>query len=92
MDNINEKYNRQMIGSYNMIFAVEIVNLLSDIVHEQCYGCSVDHPSQRHHPCIMETPLAHLLMYFNIAMGKVNKEIVMEKWLEEITTWNTSDA
>jgi hypothetical protein len=31
-------------------------------------------------------------MYFDISMGKVNKEIVMEKWLKEITAWNTSDS
>lgn len=72
-----------------MIFAVEIVDLLlSDIVYEQCYGCSVEHPSQVHHPCIMETPLTHPWMYFELTVGKVNKEIVMKKWLKEIASLN----
>lgn len=65
MEQISEKHRKQMIGSYNMIFAMEIVELLSDIVHAQCYGCSVHHPSQVHHSCIMETLLAHLWMYFD---------------------------
>ena len=86
MDRISEKHRKQMIGSNNMIFAMEIVNLLSDIVHEQCYGCSVHHPSQVHHSCIMETPLAHLWMYFDLAVEKIIKEIVVEKWVKEIIT------
>lgn len=75
-----------------MIFAVEIVDLLSEIVYEQCYGCSVDHPSQVQHSCIMETPLTHMWMYFDLAVEKVNKEIVKEKWLREIITLNISDS
>lgn len=92
MERMSEKHRQQMIGSYNMIFATEIVDLLSDIVYEQCYGCSVDHPSQVQHSCIMETPLSHLWMYFDLAVEKVNKEIVVEKWVKEIAALNVSDS
>lgn len=84
MERMSEKRCRQMIQSYNMIFAMTIVDLLSEIVTEECYGCSVDHPSQVQHSCIMETPRTHLWVYFDLAVEKVNKEIVMENKLKEI--------
>uniref|UniRef100_K1R7T6 Uncharacterized protein n=1 Tax=Magallana gigas TaxID=29159 RepID=K1R7T6_MAGGI len=92
MERTSDKHRKQMIGSYDMIFAVEIVDLLSEIVYEQCYGCSVDHPSHVQHSCIMETPLTHMWMYFDLAVEKVNKEIVKEKWLREIIALNISDS
>lgn len=75
-----------------MIFAMTIVDLLSEIVTEECYGCSVDHQSQLQHSCIMETPSTHLWVYFDLAVEKVNKEIVMEKWLKEIAAWDIPDS
>jgi hypothetical protein len=71
-----------MIQSYNMIFAMELVDLLSDIVYEECYGCSVDHPSQVQHSCIMETPLSHLRMYFKLAVKKSGQRNRYEKVAE----------
>lgn len=59
---------------------------------EECYGCSVDHPSQVQHSCIMETPRTHLWMYFDLPVEKVNNEIVMEKWLKEIAAWDIPDS
>lgn len=75
-----------------MIFAMKIIDFLSEIVIQQCYGCSVDYPSQAQHSCIMETPLTHLWMHFDIAVGKVPKETVMEKWRKEIATLNIPDS
>lgn len=92
MERISEKRCRQMIKSYNMIFAMTIVDLISEIVTEECYGCSVDHPSQVQQSCIMETPRTHLWMYFDLAVEKVNNEIVMEKWLKEIAAWDIPDS
>lgn len=33
---------------------MDIVDLMNNIVIEQCYGCSVDHPIEVQHPCIMD--------------------------------------
>lgn len=40
----------------------------------------------------METPLTHLWMHFDIPVGKVPKETVMEKWRNEIATLNIPDS
>lgn len=74
------------------IFVSKIQHDFSDIsrkaakgyVFEQCYGCSIDHPSQTHHPCIMESPLTHLMMYFEMTLEKVNKVSLMNKWQKEM--------
>lgn len=66
MEHINEQHRRQMLQSYNLIFALELLDVLSPIVIEQCYGWSVDHPSQVQHSCIMESKLSHLWMYFDL--------------------------
>lgn len=90
MEHINEQQRRQMLQSYNLIFALELLDVLSPIVIEQCYGCSVDHPSQVQHSCIMESKLSHLWMYFDLAMDKVNLGTVFEKWQKEILFLNVS--
>lgn len=72
MDCVSDQHHRQMLQKYNMILVIEVVDQLKDIVFEQqCYGCSVGHPSQTQHPCIMETPLTHLTMYFEMTLEKV---------------------
>uniref|UniRef100_K1PQD1 Uncharacterized protein n=1 Tax=Magallana gigas TaxID=29159 RepID=K1PQD1_MAGGI len=40
----------------------------------------------------METPRTHLWVYFDLAEEKINKEIVMEKWLKEIAAWDIPDS
>lgn len=71
----------------------KIIDFISEIVIQQCYGCSVDYPSQAQHSCIIETPLTHLWMHFDIAVGKVPKEtVIMEKWRKEIATLNIPDS
>lgn len=81
MDCVCDQHRRQMLQKYNMILAIEVVELLKDTVYEQCYGCSVDqcygcsvdHPSQTQHSCIMETSLTHLEMYFEMTLEKVDR-------------------
>lgn len=81
MDCVSDQHHRQMLQKYNMILAIEVVDQLKDIVFEQqCYGCSVGHPSQTQHPCIMETPLTHLTMYFEMTLEKVGRVSVINKW------------
>lgn len=90
MEHINEQHRRQVLQSYNLIFALELLDVLSPIFIEQCYGCSVDHPSQVQHSCIMESKLSHLWMYFDLAMDKVNLGTVFEEWQKEIFFLNVS--
>lgn len=84
MDCVCDQHRRQMLQKYKMILAIEVVELLKDIVYEQCYGCSVDHPSQTQHSCIMETPITHLEMYFEMTLEKVDRVSVIDKWRKEI--------
>lgn len=84
MDCVCDQHRRQMLQKYNMILAIQVVELHKDIVFEQCYGCSVDHPSQTQHSCIMETPITHLEMYFEMTLEKVDRVSVINKWQKEI--------
>lgn len=84
MDCVCDQHRRQMLQKYNMILSIQVVELHKDIVFEQCYGCSVDHPSQTQHPCIMETPITHLEMYFEMTLEKVDRVSVINKWQKEI--------
>lgn len=42
MERVGELHRRQMLQSYNLMLATSIVDLLNDIMIEQCYGCSVN--------------------------------------------------
>lgn len=87
MDCVSDQHHRQMLQKYNMILAI-VVDELKDIVFEQqCYGCSVGHPSQTQHPCIMETPLTHLTMYFEMTLEKVDRVSVINKWQKKSPFW-----
>lgn len=88
MERVSELHRSQMLQSYNMILSMDIVDLLNDIVIEQGFGCSVDHLSQTQLPCIMETPLTHLEMYFKLIFERVNKVTIMKKWQKEIAVLN----
>ena len=84
----NMAYRRQLLSSYNLVYAREILNELWDVIIEQCNGCAINHPSQCQHTCIMLTELEHLELYFELVWMKVNVDDVIAKWKEEIKTLN----
>ena len=47
--------------------------VLSFIIQSNCYGCEVDHPSQRQHSCLMDDPQDQFNMYIEEMLEKLRK-------------------
>ena len=59
----------------------ELRTLIAGEVINQCYGCQVDHPSQRQHEmCLFKTRQGHTDMFVEKAMMELNPYKIMEKW------------
>ena len=65
-------------------YTVEIAGNVSKLVSEECYGCEVDHPSQRRHECLMMPGETRMLYYFDKAKEKVNPVSVMEDFVKAL--------
>ena len=50
---------------------------------ENTYGCRIDHPSQRHHPCLMLSESERLNIYVNDAMEDNDCQEVLNLWKNE---------
>ena len=65
-----------------LLFAKHMLNIIPDIVFETCYGCQVDHPSQRNHDvCIMMEKQERIEAIFEKALGRVNELEIFEEYL-----------
>ncbi|CAC5396864.1 unnamed protein product [Mytilus coruscus] len=56
-----------------------------------CYGCTVHHPSQIKHTCLMWNELEHLVMHFEEALSHIDHKAVRTKWQEEMKKLEQSD-
>ncbi|CAC5416580.1 unnamed protein product [Mytilus coruscus] len=52
-----------MLSIYNVKFASKLREDVAELSIKHCYGCSVHHPSQVHHTCLMWNELEHLEMH-----------------------------
>ena len=62
----------------------EIVYNISTLVSKGCYGCEIDHPSQRRHECLMMLGDTRMLYYFDKAKRNVDRELVMEEFFKSL--------
>ena len=49
------------------------------------YGCIIDHPSQRQHPCLMMESDETLSLYFDDALSRVSEASVMENFMNSLS-------
>ena len=76
---MEEKKKRAM----KLLFAKYMLKVIPDIIHEQCYGCQVNHPSQRNHDvCLMMTKEERIEAVFETALGRVNEYEIFEEYLD----------
>ena len=68
----------------DFLYARTVLELLNDVVKENCYGCEVNHPSQVHHTCLMWTSAEHLDVYFDLAFNKIKQEDMVKKFKKEV--------
>ena len=78
-----EEIENMLIEAY----AYVVINIIMDLVNENCEGCKNYYPSQRHHDCIMLDNDIRVRRYLTEALDKVHDEKVMEAFtkLIEIT-------
>lgn len=58
--------------------------IFEKLVKELCYGCSVNHPSQRQHDvCLMMEENEQMDLCMDQSLERVSKESVMHRWLYE---------
>ena len=74
-----QKIERFLKHTLDFLYARAILDLLDDVVKENCYGCEVDHPSQMHHTCLMWTKAEHLDAYFDKAFEKIIYEDMVKR-------------
>jgi hypothetical protein len=59
-------------------YASEIASIITALVMKNCYGCIIDHPSQRQHPCLTMENDKRLWTYFDLALNMVSEAIIAE--------------
>ena len=64
-------------------YARKVREVVVDLTRKHCYGCRIDHPSQRNHSCLMMSDLEHLNMYFDDAMEEIDFHEVLNLWKNE---------
>ena len=65
-------------------YAEEIASVINQLVVENCNGCIIDHPSQRHHPCPMMESDERLSLYFDDALSWASEAKVMENFMNSL--------
>jgi hypothetical protein len=61
-----------MVEIYMFIYAHKVREAVEDLTRKHCYGCRIDHPSQRNHPCFMLLENERLNFYFDDAMEEID--------------------
>lgn len=82
--NSSSKHEKLCKHTLEFLYARTILELLPEIVKENCYGCEVNHPSQTSHPCLMWTEYEHLECYFNVCKAKICEKDIIRKFTEQV--------
>jgi hypothetical protein len=85
-----QKVERFRKHTLDFVYARSILDLLNDVVKENCYGCEVDHSSQLHHTCLMWTKAEHLDVYFDIAYDKIKYDDIVIKLRQQVEIMDIS--
>ena len=59
-----EKYSEKFVELLKTVVLHLLNNALHDVYKKNCYGCQVDHPSQKQHQCIWPLPRTYLRNHF----------------------------
>ncbi|XP_046546788.1 uncharacterized protein LOC124256859 [Haliotis rubra] len=59
---------------------------VDELCSNNCYGCEIDHPSQRHHQCLMLSGEERVSMYFDEVLLTVSHATILEKAREQRTS------
>lgn len=77
------KIQRFLKQTLDFLYARTVLELLNEVVKDNCYGCEIDHPSQTQHTCLMWTTTEHLDTYFEQTFNKIKYGDVIIKLREQ---------
>lgn len=67
-------------------YVEEMEGCMKKVVSEKCYGCQVDHPSQRQHDvCLMMEAEERLELFFDTAWQIMSADSVFKVWKDKLT-------
>jgi hypothetical protein len=67
-------------------YAQAMVENANCIATRRCYGCEIDHPSQREHSCIMLSGEERLDYYGDEALESLDEEELLTQWRASVQT------
>lgn len=76
---------------FKLGFAQRAKEIVSDLAQKYCYGCEVDHPSQTHHSCIMQSEIEHFYRHRDEAFKSVVDNDLVRIWMDVIAPAKISD-
>ena len=75
---IEEKMN-----CMKLLYAKHVIKVLPEIIKEKCFGCVVDHPSQKHHNvCLMMEKDEKIEICMDDALQRINEEEIFNEFLD----------
>lgn len=84
------RHEKCFLNTYDFCFAKKIQELIPTLTREHCYGCMVDHPSQREHSCLLFTELECLEQFFVEAYDKISLKDVIST-VKPCSIWECID-
>jgi hypothetical protein len=84
-DEVSSADHKKLCNLLEMILAWAVSDEVHKLCKERCYGCEVDHPSQRRHDCLMLTIEEKWITYGLEAIERVNsKRMIWRLFLEAL--------
>ena len=74
---------RMMVEIYMFTYARKLREAVEDLTRKYCYGCRIDHPSQRNHPCLVLAERERLNIFVDDAMEDIDCQEVLNLWKNE---------
>ena len=89
---MNESSSKVMLmdSYFDFMYAKAMYECLPTIIKENCYGCEIDHPSQRQHHCLMYDQEESIYMYFEELLTAVKQDEILLSWTEIVDSLDIS--
>ena len=84
-----------MNSYFDFVYAKALYEVKKLTMKKSCYGCEINHPSQRHHDCLMEWDNTdddeyRLDFYFEDMVKEVDEATILQAWEDIVRISNIS--
>ena len=67
-----------------LLYIKHLLKILPQVIKDKCYGCQVDHPSQRHHDvCLMMTTEEKIEVCLETALTRLDHHEIYREYQEK---------